>query len=232
MIHLHLHNGQVTTKCTAPVGRSDAPAWKTFWAHVDRKGPQVRGVRGRCWVWTGGKTSRGYGRLMVDAGRRLKAHQYAWELSNGSRKALHVLHRCDVPACVRPSHLFLGTTQDNSEDARRKGRLGKRHTWATVRRWRRAFRAGRESVASFAARHGVTTQTMHEILTNRTWVDATYEAPTEWVKPFGRPTLTRRQVAAVRRALVRGESTRKLAMRFAVSRSTICHIKQGRSWVS
>ena len=35
----------------------------------------------------------------------------------------HVLHACDVPLCVRPDHLFLGTHRQNMEDAARKGRL-------------------------------------------------------------------------------------------------------------
>jgi hypothetical protein len=36
-----------------------------------------------------------------------------------------VLHRCDVPQCVKPSHLFLGTPKDNSEDMIKKKRTGK-----------------------------------------------------------------------------------------------------------
>lgn len=88
-----------------------------FWAKVNRKGPQG------CWLWTASVTGRGYGQ-MWNGSTKVATHRFSWELAHGPiPKGQHICHRCDVTRCVNPSHLFLGTAQDNLDDARRKGRL-------------------------------------------------------------------------------------------------------------
>lgn len=72
-----------------------------------------------CWIWTGRKDGKGYGR--VD---NTVAHRISWLFTNGSLPPnLYVCHKCDVPLCVNPSHLFLGTALDNTQDAISKGRF-------------------------------------------------------------------------------------------------------------
>lgn len=86
-------------------------------------------VRGddECWLWLGGTDGDGYGTFRL--GRMQGAHCVMFSLfiapipiRQGSDK-LFVLHRCDNPPCVNPSHLFLGTNKENIHDALQKGRL-------------------------------------------------------------------------------------------------------------
>ena len=82
-------------------------------------------LNGGCLLWTGAIANR-YGTLKVD-GKRLGAHRLAWEAANGPvPSGLHVLHRCDVPACINANHLFLGTHADNMADRARKGGYAKK----------------------------------------------------------------------------------------------------------
>lgn len=87
-----------------------------FWRHVRKTDT--------CWLWTGSRNFYGYG--WFKPGKRLrkeKAHRVAYALACGPiPPGLLVLHRCDNPPCVRPDHLWLGTTQDNIDDRIRKGR--------------------------------------------------------------------------------------------------------------
>lgn len=77
-----------------------------------------------CWVWTGASTGR-YGIIMQPRPHRkaLMAHRVSYELHHGAiPEGMNVCHRCDVPLCVNPGHLFLGTQNDNVQDMITKSR--------------------------------------------------------------------------------------------------------------
>ena len=81
----------------------------------------IRVPESGCWLWMG-KTSRGYG-VIETKGLRVYAHRASWELfNNRSPVGLSVCHRCDVPCCVNPHHLFAGTHRQNMDDMVKKGR--------------------------------------------------------------------------------------------------------------
>ena len=83
-----------------------------------------------CWNWIGGK-SAGYGRFGI--GQRVEiASRVAWYLWMGEWPHRFILHKCDNPSCVRPSHLFEGTQKDNMMDCSQKGRAKGYGSYKTI----------------------------------------------------------------------------------------------------
>ena len=101
---------------------SDSAFAKRFWSKVDKSADAHK-----CWLWTAGRNRKNarysYGQFRIANGEPLAAaHRLAWELKHGPiPQGLCVCHRCDVPVCVNPAHLFLGSASDNIRDAVQKG---------------------------------------------------------------------------------------------------------------
>ena len=94
---------------------ANGPIEKRFWSKVDKSGD--------CWEFLGYKCKLGYGRISFRCNSHWLTHRVSWVLHNGEiPDGLNVLHKCDNPGCVNPSHLFLGTHQDNMRDRDTKGR--------------------------------------------------------------------------------------------------------------
>jgi hypothetical protein len=75
-----------------------------------------------CWIYKGTNTGP-YGKVRWRQ-QHLSAHRASFIIFKGEiPEGKWVCHKCDVPKCINPDHLFAGSAQDNLRDAREKGRL-------------------------------------------------------------------------------------------------------------
>jgi len=86
-----------------------------------------------CWEWVGSKMNSpgrygNYGRIMYE-GRVQFAHRVMFRLKRGYAPDV-VMHTCDNPCCVNPSHLAPGDNKKNCEDKFKKGRDNRKATFA------------------------------------------------------------------------------------------------------
>lgn len=144
-----------------------------FWSKV------TKASGANCWLWSGRRTSLGYGAF--DVGRGIKpAHRFAWELTHGpikrGPKRMCVCHHCDTPHCVRPDHLFLGTHSDNMRDKAMKGRAPGRDQRGSINASAKltdanvyAIRADRRPQAEIARDYKVTQSMISKIHTRSSW---------------------------------------------------------------
>lgn len=149
----------------------EIPIQKRFWEKVNKTD--------HCWEWTGG-TSRGYGQIHNNKKKGMMyCHRLSWEIHYGFiPQHLCVLHHCDNPLCVRPTHLFLGTQKDNAIDMVKKGRCpdrkGEKNNSAklkenNVREIRELFTNGNLSQREIGEKFNVCTEIIYRIIHKRSW---------------------------------------------------------------
>lgn len=157
---------------------------RRFWDAVDRFGPNG------CWLWRGGASEK---RPSIQLGSRGAGRIIASRLSlildnRAAPPNLEACHRCDMPSCVNPEHLFHGTHLENMQDSVAKGRnykggpdqarRGAKHPMALlseqdVRDIRRQAAAGTRQI-DIASQYKVTRTAISSIVQRRSWrhVDA------------------------------------------------------------
>jgi len=157
---------------------------------------QVSKSDGGCWLWTGCKSNRGYG-LLTRRRKVFRSHRISYELTYGKiPSGLYVLHTCDVPSCVNPDHLFLGTQKDNMRDMALKGRstLGEKNPKAKltlnqvceIRELAKSGKNRKEIADSF----GVTPMNISSIVSGVSWCSPLlFAPPTRFAKQSTPPTV-------------------------------------------
>jgi hypothetical protein len=138
-----------------------------FWSRVTKTDS--------CWLYQDiGRY--GYG-LFPFKGRTFRAHCFIWEQTHGPiPHGFFVCHDCDVPACVRPDHLFLGTPAQNSADMVAKGRSAKgsrigisRLTERQVEEIKRQLPGRFGTQSRLARQYGVSESAISQIANGHTW---------------------------------------------------------------
>jgi len=154
--------------------RPREPLWSRIWSRIDYGG------RG-CWPWTGCTNHAGYGVLSFTENgktRPMQVTRLLWRMIHG-RWPIYAAHRCDVPLCCRPSHLFNATPRENNRDMHAKGRArsgglrgerasGAKLTEHDVREIRRRHADG-ENYSVLGREHGVSPQAIRALCLRLTW---------------------------------------------------------------
>lgn len=131
-----------------------------------------------CWNWIGAESANGRTGSFHLYGKTWTAHRASYRLHNGLFDDwLNVLHKCDNPKCINPSHLFLGTQQENIDDMcnKRRGVSPKGEacgrsflTNEIVLDIRKRFLEG-ITKRDIAKHYHITRQGVHSIVTRKTW---------------------------------------------------------------
>lgn len=79
-------------------------------------------IENGCWIWQG-SIAGDYGKIR-EKDKHYSTHRMSYTLFKGEvPKDKWVCHSCDVPLCINPEHLFLGSPSDNMRDAINKNRV-------------------------------------------------------------------------------------------------------------
>lgn len=136
-----------------------------FWAHVKQAGPND------CWLFDGASVRpSGHPHFHVN-GRGIGAHKFSWLHHCGPIPVgLVVCHTCDVPRCVNPAHLFLGTQKQNVLDSRlKRHRRGMQKLTEEQVLQIRALAAGGQQHQDIAPLFGIARNTVTQIVNRVTW---------------------------------------------------------------
>ena len=125
-----------------------------------------------CMIWMLGTVKGGYGKVSK-RGKSSVAHRESWIAKNGPiPEGMILCHKCDVPSCVNPDHLFLGTHKENSRDMVRKGRSAKGSKIAKsvlTEDLVRQIRSENGTYAEIGRKFGVYQGTIRHVMLRETW---------------------------------------------------------------
>lgn len=150
--------------------RTKKTTQERFWDGV------VVGQPSECWEWSKFKGATGYGVVRIDSHKTMLAHRYSFVIHKGEIPSDKiVMHSCDNRRCVNPSHLSLGTNQDNMNDRNTKGRQAHGSGHYSAKLTEELIPIIREQIGmglsphEIAGKYGVSHCAINDISAERTW---------------------------------------------------------------
>lgn len=141
-----------------------------------------------CWIWYQDHLNF----LFRYENKWLTAYRLSYRFFKGKiPEGLYVLHSCDIPTCVNPEHLRVGTNQDNMNDmtSRNRQNKGDKH-WTSLKpenilrghdnanaklteedviEIRKLFETGMYGHTAISRMFGVLRPCIRDVVTRRTW---------------------------------------------------------------
>lgn len=125
-----------------------------------------------CLLWLGNVGHSGHGRISVN-GKTERVHRVSWKIKYGEiPEGMCVLHKCDIPCCINPDHLFLGTQEDNMNDmnSKNRGSCGEKSPIAKLSENDvRKIKNDSRGVTFIARDYGVAPATISSIRRGKSW---------------------------------------------------------------
>lgn len=134
-----------------------------------------------CVLWTACVNNMGYG-VKRHLGKNMLAHRVAFMKAYPDKDitGLCLMHKCDTPRCVEPTHLVPGTKWQNTQDMISKGRArnakgpeaGKsRFTWEQIREIRNNYKGEKGELKALWTKYRVHKNSMIAILKGRSYIE-------------------------------------------------------------
>lgn len=150
----------------------DEIVYQLFWSKVN-----LTANIDLCWEWIGAKSKKGYGNFWFNGKCKHATYLSYYYWNNVFPDGCHVLHKCDNPSCVNPTHLFLGNNNDNVADKVSKGRCSclkgssnpkSKTTEADVLEIRKLFASG-ISRKDIYSKYNLSQSMVNQIISKRFW---------------------------------------------------------------
>jgi len=198
-----------------------------FWSKVDKGKPD------ECWEWQAA-TVNGYGRINIDH-KSCIASRVAVKLDGRDPEGHNVLHQCDNPPCVNPSHLYLGNQKENAKDMVERGRakFGEKGSNAKltddqVQEINNKLHEGLSN-KEIADNYPISQETVSDIRCGVSWthVDVNNPYHKSYEPESSRDKFSTEDVKEIKARLKAGQKPKTIAKKFDVDASTVSRIKHG-----